>query len=166
MTSVIRKSLPFFASGIVVKGFGRGSKELGIPTANFPSEVVDHLPKDIECGIYYGWARVNNGPVYKMVMSIGWNPFYHNIKKSMETHIINQFPEDFYGSILRVAILGYLRPERDFSSLEELKSAITDDIREAERLLDQPHYLTYRDHSFFYSKNGTTFPPQNNGYSL
>jgi len=24
--------LPFFAKGIVVKGFGRGSKELGIPT--------------------------------------------------------------------------------------------------------------------------------------
>ena len=24
--------LPFFAKGIVVKGFGRGSKDLGIPT--------------------------------------------------------------------------------------------------------------------------------------
>ena len=24
--------LPFFAKGLVVKGFGRGSKELGIPT--------------------------------------------------------------------------------------------------------------------------------------
>jgi len=24
--------LPFYASGIVIKGFGRGSKELGIPT--------------------------------------------------------------------------------------------------------------------------------------
>ena len=28
------KGLPHFASGIVVKGFGRGSKELGIPTGN------------------------------------------------------------------------------------------------------------------------------------
>lgn len=24
--------LPFYASGLVVKGFGRGSKDLGIPT--------------------------------------------------------------------------------------------------------------------------------------
>lgn len=24
--------LPFYASGVVVKGFGRGSKDLGIPT--------------------------------------------------------------------------------------------------------------------------------------
>ena len=27
-----KNGLPFFARGLVVKGFGRGSKELGIPT--------------------------------------------------------------------------------------------------------------------------------------
>ncbi|XP_023218224.1 riboflavin kinase-like [Centruroides sculpturatus] len=144
MTSVIRKSLPFFASGIVVKGFGRGSKELGIPTGTLFGILI----------------------MLKMYLGSYLETLFSNDQKNMETHIINQFPEDFYGSILRVAILGYLRPEKDFSSLEELKSAITDDIREAERLLDQPHYLIYRDHSFFHSKNGTAFPPQNNGYSL
>lgn len=30
-----KKSLPHYAAGIIVKGFGRGSKELGIPTGNF-----------------------------------------------------------------------------------------------------------------------------------
>lgn len=30
-----KKSLPHYAGGIIVKGFGRGSKELGIPTGNF-----------------------------------------------------------------------------------------------------------------------------------
>ena len=29
---LIMKSLPYFTSGKVVKGFGRGSKQLGIPT--------------------------------------------------------------------------------------------------------------------------------------
>lgn len=29
------KCLPFFAKGIVVKGFGRGSKDLGIPTGEY-----------------------------------------------------------------------------------------------------------------------------------
>jgi hypothetical protein len=26
---------------------------------------------------------VDNGPVHKMVMSIGWNPYFRNVKKSM-----------------------------------------------------------------------------------
>lgn len=45
--------------------------------------VVDNLPEEVGTGIYYGWASVDRGPVYKMVMSIGWNPFYNNTKKSM-----------------------------------------------------------------------------------
>lgn len=51
--------------------------------ANVPLEVVKQLPKDIETGIYFGWANVDNGDVHKMVMSIGWNPFYENKEKSM-----------------------------------------------------------------------------------
>ncbi len=27
-----KQSLPHYAAGVIVKGFGRGSKELGIPT--------------------------------------------------------------------------------------------------------------------------------------
>ena len=44
---------------------------------------MDKLPADKEGGVYCGWASVDDGTVYKMVMSIGWNPFYHNEKKSM-----------------------------------------------------------------------------------
>jgi riboflavin kinase len=44
---------------------------------------VNDLPEEINTGVYYGWAKVNNGPVYKMVMSIGWNPYFKNSKKSM-----------------------------------------------------------------------------------
>lgn len=51
--------------------------------ANFPSEVVDNLPNDIGTGIYCGWAKVDDGAVYKMVMSVGWNPYFKNEKKSM-----------------------------------------------------------------------------------
>lgn len=56
--------------------------------ANYSSEVVDTLPNDMETGIYYGFANVDGGPVYKMVMSIGWNPFYKNVKKSMVSSTI------------------------------------------------------------------------------
>ena len=65
--------------------------------------------------------QVDGGDVHKMVLSMGWNPFYGNTKKSFETHIIHQFDEDFYDSELIVVMLGYLRPEKNFDSLEALK---------------------------------------------
>ena len=44
---------------------------------------MDSLPKAFTTGIYYGLSNVDNGKVYKTVLSIGWNPFYHNTKKSL-----------------------------------------------------------------------------------
>ncbi|XP_071541459.1 riboflavin kinase isoform X2 [Panulirus ornatus] len=159
--AAIRRGLPHFAVGTVVKGFGRGSKELGIPTANFPEHVVEHLPEEVTTGIYYGWAKVDNGPTYKMVMSIGWNPYYSNKKKSMETHIMHVFKEDFYGSELKVVMLGYIRPEKNFVSLDELITAIRSDIAESDKQLSLPEYQTFKNHPFFSGKSG----PHCNGAS-
>lgn len=83
-----------------------------------------------------------------MVLSIGWNPFYKNIKKSVETHIINTFKEDFYGEILSIVITGYIRSEKNFNSLETLVSAIREDIEEAKRQLDLPEHLKLKDNFF------------------
>lgn len=143
------KGLPYFAVGKVVKGFGRGSKDLGIPTANFPDEVVNDLPEEINTGVYYGWAKVDNGAVHKMVMSIGWNPYFRNIKKSMETHILNEFGTDFYGSQLRICITGYIRPEMDFRTLDDLISTIKIDIATANTQLEKAEMKKFKDHSFF-----------------
>ncbi|XP_015584955.1 riboflavin kinase [Cephus cinctus] len=147
--------LPHFAVGQIVKGFGRGSKDLGIPTANYPLEVVKSLPNEIATGIYYGWASVDRGNVYKMVMSIGWNPFYKNVHKSMETHIMHKYDRDLYGSELRVAVLAYLRPEKDFASLEDMIKEIKNDIEIAEESLDRPEYAAYRTHYFFCQENSS-----------
>ena len=51
--------------------------------ANYPEHVVERLPPDLVSGVYYGWASVDQGPVYKMVMSVGWNPQWQNEKRSM-----------------------------------------------------------------------------------
>ncbi|XP_056319133.1 riboflavin kinase [Danio aesculapii] len=150
------RSLPYFFRGPVVRGFGRGSKDLGIPTANFPESVVDSLPTDISTGIYYGWARLDNGDIHKMVMSIGWNPYYKNKKKSMEAHVIHTFKEDFYGHILSVAMAGYIRPERGFTSLDELITAIHNDIEEAKKKLDLPEHLKLKEDNFFKTSVSTT----------
>lgn len=143
------KGLPFFASGPIISGFGRGSKQLGIPTANYPDKVVDSLPPDLKTGIYFGWAQVDSGPVYKMVMSIGWNPFFKNMKKSMETHILHKFDSDLYGCNLKTCLLGYLREEKDFSSIEELIKQIQSDVETAAKKLDDAEMLKFKTHSYF-----------------
>lgn len=140
MDGIVRDQsvLPYFETGKVVKGFGRGSKEIGIPTANYPASVVERLPPQLESGVYYGWAQVEAGPVYPMVMSIGWNPHYQNKERSMETHILHVFPEDFYGAELRVCVAGYIREERKFPSLESLIEEIQRDIATAREKLKLP----------------------------
>ncbi|XP_064084869.1 riboflavin kinase-like isoform X2 [Macrobrachium nipponense] len=158
--AAVARFLPHFAVGTVVKGFGRGSKDLGIPTANLPDHVVEDLPEGITTGIYYGWAKVDSGPTYKMVMSIGWNPYYNNKKKSMETHILHTFEEDFYGSQLRVVMLGYIRPEKNFSSLDSLIDAIKSDIAEADKKLSLPESQTYKEHSFFLGESSPKRGPE------
>jgi len=83
---------------------------------------------------------VDQGPVHGMVMSVGFNPFYGNTKKTMETHILHEYPEDLYGRMLSVCIAGYIRPERNFDSLEGLIAAIRDDIRIAQEELAKPAF--------------------------
>jgi riboflavin kinase len=110
----------FSVAGFVVKGFGRGSKELGIPTgkflpnvspsknseifvlANLDEDTVAALPPDLATGIYYGWAQLIDKNfsevIYPMVMSIGWNPFYKNEKKSAVSPTLrsHNFMASFY----------------------------------------------------------------------
>ncbi|EWC46379.1 hypothetical protein DRE_04322 [Drechslerella stenobrocha 248] len=138
---------PIQLSGKVISGFGRGSKELGIPTANIPT---DGLPEFIESGIYYGWAGLqtrdcgasteNSHAVYPMVMSVGWNPFYKNTVRSVEIHIIHQFPQDFYGAHMNLLIMGYLRPEFNYVSKEALIEDINTDIAIAKKSLEREAY--------------------------
>ncbi|KAF1517398.1 Riboflavin kinase, partial [Eudyptes chrysocome] len=152
------RHLPYFCRGEVMKGFGRGSKELGIPTderANFSEQVVESFLSSISTGTYYGWACVGNGDVHKMVLIIGCNPFYKNIKKSV-VRILPYFKDDFYGEILSIVIIGYIRPEKNFSSLEALISAIQEDTVEAKRQLDLPEHLKLKEDNFFHLPEGKT----------
>ncbi|XP_055297524.1 riboflavin kinase [Sitodiplosis mosellana] len=141
--------LPYFCTGPIVKGFGRGSKELGCPTANVPLEVVQQLPDELQTGVYFGWASIENGDVHKAVLSIGWNPFYNNKEKSMEAHIIHKFDEDFYGKQMKLCICGYLRPETNFDSLDALKAAINEDIKNAKSQLDTEQFTNYKFNDYF-----------------
>ena len=65
----IEARLPHYAKGPIVKGFGRGSSELGFPTANFSDDVIEKLPQELVGGIYFGFGKVDDGPVHRGVQS-------------------------------------------------------------------------------------------------
>ena len=75
-----------------------------------------------------------------MVMSIGYNPFYKNETRTAEVHILHPFTSDFYGAHLRLAILGYIRPELNYDSLEALVADINFDCVVARNSLARPSW--------------------------
>lgn len=125
---------PYKISGNVIHGYGRGSKELGFPTANIDIKNTsvgrNEVNINLKNGVYYGKCNISNDKnIYPMVMSIGNNPHYNNEERSFEVHIINKFENDFYGELLNVTILGYIRPMSKFESLEKLIEIINNDIK-------------------------------------
>ncbi|MEW5305405.1 MAG: hypothetical protein WDW38_011321 [Sanguina aurantia] len=118
--------------GPVVRGFGRGSKQLGIPTANVDTTALASALSQAVTGIYAGWASVgDSAETYKMVMSIGWNPYFKSrgqqTQKTAEPWLLHEFEKEFYGQEIRLVICAYVRPECDFTSLEALIGRIRTD---------------------------------------
>ncbi|GLT49445.1 hypothetical protein SLA2020_229980 [Shorea laevis] len=142
---------PWYIGGPVIKGFGRGSKVLGIPTANLSTQGHSSVVSENPSGVYFGWAGLSKRGVYKMVMSIGWNPYFNNAEKTIEPWLLHEFNEDFYGEELRLVIVGYIRPEANFPTLESLIAKIQEDRRIAEKVLDLPLYSKYKDDAYMKS---------------
>jgi len=150
---------PVYLKGPIQRGFGRGSKDLGCPTANLPDQAIAPYTKILETGVHYGYARVDFSPkgqprtehdeVLPMVMSIGWNPFYKNVRRTAEVHILHEFPSDFYGHELQIVILGFIRPEYDYTSREALIDDIETDKSITLKSLDRPAYRAFVLDQFF-----------------
>lgn len=142
---------PWHIGGPVIKGYGRGSKVLGIPTANLSVEGYANVLAEHPAGVYFGWAKLSTRGFYKMAMSIGWNPYFNNTEKTIEPWLLHKFDEDFYGEELHLLVVGYIRPEANFPSLESLVAKIHEDGKIAEKALELPVYAKYKDEAYFKS---------------
>lgn len=116
---------PFYVEGLVTKGAGRG-KTIGIPTMNVK---IEHrvTPKN---GVYVTKTKIGSA-TYRSVSNFGVNPtFGPGSPASLETHVFD-FSGDVYGQLIQVHFLTHLRNERKFSSVDELKAQISEDMRQA-----------------------------------
>lgn len=113
---------PFALSGTVIRGFQEGRK-IGFPTANIPVPSGKILPPN---GVYACDAIVD-GTTRRAIVNIGTRPTYQGETLSIETHIPG-YSADIYGKTLTLHLLRMIRPEMRFSSPEELRQQIIQDI--------------------------------------
>lgn len=109
--------------GIVHKGFQRG-RTIGFPTANlYVNRNGSALPP---AGVYA--LQVRDGEtVYNGVGNLGMNPTFDDVvREVLEVHLFG-CNEDLYGHILETAFCRFIRNERRFSSLDELKAQLEKD---------------------------------------
>lgn len=149
------RGAPLYMEGEVIAGFGRGSKQLGVPTANIPPEAVhvDGGVSRLPLGVYFGWAQVDPPPgappadsrVHRMVMNVGRRPTLDadGASLSVELHLLHSFSADFYGARMRAVALGFLRPELRFSGLPQLLARIRRDIAAASLALQGEEFAAY-----------------------
>jgi len=137
----------------VVPGFGRGSKQLGVPTANLcPASLGPCALAALRRGVYFGWASLAGEPTCKAVLNVGVRPTFApppgegEPAETVEVHLMGRRAGgDFYGQTLRVLVLGFLRPEMRFEGPRQLLARIRTDAGAASALLDDPQLVSLRD---------------------
>ena len=137
---------PFGFSLEVIHGNHIGTG-LGTPTINqaIPEGFV--LPR---FGVYASWCRVG-GQYFYGVTNVGLKPTVGSDRVLAETWL-PEFSGDLYGKRVWVFLLEFLRPEKKFASLEELKAAIQENARQAKA-------VTRRISPPYFPKNTLQSPP-------
>lgn len=119
---------PYCVIGKVEQGKQLG-RTLGLPTANIIPEDTKLLPPN---GVYKTVVKVA-GKRFHAITNIGVNPTVESgTQIKVETHILD-YEEYIYNEIVQVEFYDFIRPERTFDSVEELKAQIERDIEACRR---------------------------------
>ena len=120
----------FSISGPVTKGNEIG-QEMSFPTANI--DIIGSSP--IPHGVYAVLANVG-GESFQGVANLGVRPTFtesNDFKTKLEVHLFD-FERMIYGEIIEVSFVGYMREEKKFNSVDDLKNQINVDVIEAKRV--------------------------------
>ena len=115
----------YCVSGSLVSGKHIGTT-IGYPTLNLKLSDNYVLPK---YGVYKTVCYVDNVP-HVAITNVGVKPTIgDNFKPGIEVHL-RDFKGEAKGDVISVEFLKFIRPEKKFSSIEELKAQIDKDIKE------------------------------------
>ena len=115
--------------GKVQKGRQLG-KKIGFPTANI--DIKDYV---LACpGVYAVRAKkFKNGNYFKGIANLGYRPTFNGKKILLEVHLFN-FSENLYNKYLTVEFKKFIRKERKFKNVDQLKEQIKKDLSKAKKI--------------------------------
>jgi riboflavin kinase/FMN adenylyltransferase len=125
---------PYRLVGEVIHGDKRG-RELGYPTANLRLDPRKLLPAN---GIYAVRVRLpgEDEATHAGVASVGVRPTFGRDPKPLVEVFLLDASMDLYGLTLAVDIVGRLREERRYDSVDALIAQMAHDVENARRLLE------------------------------
>jgi riboflavin kinase/FMN adenylyltransferase len=113
-----------------VRGGDKRGRTIGFPTANV--SLKGYLEPAL--GVYAVRAAAG-GVTYDGVANFGRRPTFDKQDTLLEVHLFD-FDGDLYGRQLDTSFVDFIRPERKFSGLDELKAQIAADSDTARRMLN------------------------------
>lgn len=118
-------------SAEVVHGFRNGTK-FGFPTANL------NIKGDciIDNGVYAVVVNINDC-FYKGMFYVGTRPSLHLLTKTFEIHILN-FSSNIYGETIKFKMVGFVRFEYAFSSVDKLIEQLKQDKAVIDKMIKLP----------------------------
>lgn len=109
----------YLIKGYIEQGLRNGHK-IGFPTANIKTIYNYTLPGN---GVY-ATNMIIDGHKYLSMTNIGTHPTISELKKPLvETHIFN-FNEEIYNKKIELEFLCFIRPEKKFDSIDDLKKEL------------------------------------------
>ncbi len=110
--------------GIVQKGRQIG-KKIGFPTCNI--DINDYVLA--KPGVYaVKVLRKNNAKYLKGIANLGYRPTFNQKKILLEVHLFN-FSGNLYNKLLSVEFLKFIRKEKKFKNINQLKARIKIDLK-------------------------------------
>ncbi len=117
-------------TGGVVHGRELG-RTIQVPTANILPQKGKIYPTS---GVYASKIYLHDGRTFYGITNIGDNPTVSDERRvTIETHIFD-FSENIYGKKIKVELLYFIRPEKKFKNIDELKNQMLADINFAKNL--------------------------------
>ena len=119
-------------TGVVVKGNQLGRK-IGFPTANLIPAKEETL--SLKQGVYAVRVKIDQDKFDGMA-NIGIRPTLDLHELTIEAHLFD-FSDDIYGKTISITFYDFIREERKFAGLEELKSQLAKDKITIRRILSE-----------------------------
>ncbi|KXL52543.1 riboflavin biosynthesis protein RibF [Anaerotignum neopropionicum] len=126
---------PYFILGTVSEGKKLG-RTIGFPTVNIIAHPLKLFPPN---GVY-ATKTLYHGRFYYGVTNIGINPTVNGTQKIVETYLLD-FNQDVYGETLQTFFYKFLRCERKFPGVEELRQQIQINAEQAKEYFASQDYL-------------------------